>query len=188
MDQKNLLTQTLDFIQGRRRYRRWLRAVTAMAAVVVFVTTYLLILPAITKEHGLMEVEAANKEAALGENITAGIYAAAAGDGEETFFVLNISGDNAGLDERTLNFNSDGVAVLRDENGKKIELHREYQEDASVLLWFTLGQGQSSSFELPWVNGVDRFHCRVTEEKVPVISKQGETEEATKSKRRFDEN
>ena len=51
MDQKNILTQALKFIQAQKRRRWWLRAVTGMAAVVVFVTTYLLILPAITMEN-----------------------------------------------------------------------------------------------------------------------------------------
>ena len=48
MDQKHLLTQALGFLQAQRRHRWWLRTVTGMAAMVVFVTTYLLILPAIT--------------------------------------------------------------------------------------------------------------------------------------------
>ena len=54
MDQKDLLTQALGLIYDQRR-RRWrLRAVTGMAAAVIFVTTYLLILPAITLAMSLM--------------------------------------------------------------------------------------------------------------------------------------
>ena len=50
-------------------------SVTGMAAVVVFVTTYLLILPAITMEHSTLEVTATPSEAVLGETIDTEIYA-----------------------------------------------------------------------------------------------------------------
>ena len=66
MDQRNLLTYALEFIKMQRQYRWWLRAVTGMAAVVVFVTTYLLILPAITMENSVLEVTATPSEAVLG--------------------------------------------------------------------------------------------------------------------------
>ena len=74
MDQKNFLTQALDFIQTQRRHRWWMRAVTGMAAVVVFVTTYLLILPAITMENSTFEVTVTPSEAPLGEAIHSKIY------------------------------------------------------------------------------------------------------------------
>ena len=37
-----------QFIRANRRLKRWQRAVSVMAAVVVFATTYALVLPAIT--------------------------------------------------------------------------------------------------------------------------------------------
>ena len=74
MEQKNLLTQALEFIQAQQRHRWWLRMMTGMAAVVVFLTTYLLILPAITMENSTFEVTATPSEAVLGEVIDSEIY------------------------------------------------------------------------------------------------------------------
>ena len=56
MDQKNLLSHTFELIRKQRFHQRWRQVVTCLAAVVVFLTTYMLILPAITMEHGSMEV------------------------------------------------------------------------------------------------------------------------------------
>lgn len=104
MDQRNLLTYALEFIKMQRQYRWWLRAVTGMAAVVVFVTTYLLILPAITMENSVLEVTSTPSEAVLGEVIKTEIFALADDGREETYFVLTADGDNAGLDESRLDF------------------------------------------------------------------------------------
>ncbi|MBR3753007.1 MAG: CHAP domain-containing protein, partial [Ruminiclostridium sp.] len=46
-----LLSRAIEYINRQRQKRRWQKAVTAMAAVVVFCTTYALILPAITLEN-----------------------------------------------------------------------------------------------------------------------------------------
>lgn len=48
--ERNLFTRAAEFISEQRKKKRWTKAVTAMAAVVVFCTTYALILPAITQE------------------------------------------------------------------------------------------------------------------------------------------
>lgn len=156
MDQKNLLTQALGFIRDQRRYRWWLRIVTGMAAAVVFVTTYLLILPAITMEHSILEITATPSEIALGRTIYTEIFAEAEDDREETVFVLIADGDNAGLDENRIDFEND-AAFIKDETGQKIKLFREYEGDGTVQYWFTLERGQSVRFELPWINGVDRY-------------------------------
>ena len=132
MDQKHLLTQALGFLQAQRRHRWWLRTVTGMAAMVVFVTTYLLILPAITMENSIFDVTAEPPEASLGERIHSEVYAVADDGREETFFVLTADGDNAGLDERRLDFDHNDVAVIQDEDGQSIELHREYTESGEV--------------------------------------------------------
>lgn len=47
----SFLKQVLDFLNKQRQRRRWRAIVTCLAAVVVFVTTYLFILPAITMEN-----------------------------------------------------------------------------------------------------------------------------------------
>lgn len=166
MDQKSLLTQALEFIQAQRRHRRWLRTVTGMAAVVVFVTTYLLILPAITMENSILEVNAVSSRAALGERIETEIYASADDGRKETFFVLAADGRNAGLDESRFDFKRD-VAVVESEDGQDIELHREYTEDGVARYWFVLEQGQTASFSLSWVNGVDRWRTETEEISVP---------------------
>ena len=58
---KELLQQAAQYNKKRKRRKIWQRVVTVMAAMVVFVTTYLLILPAITRESqptcGLTEHE-----------------------------------------------------------------------------------------------------------------------------------
>ena len=44
------LQQAAEYTQRHRRRKRWQKVVTCLAAVVVFCTTYALILPAITME------------------------------------------------------------------------------------------------------------------------------------------
>lgn len=177
MDQRNLLTQALEFIKTQRQYRWWLRAVTGMAAVVVFVTTYLLILPAITMENSVLEVTATPSEAVLGEVIETEIFALADDGREETYFVLTADGDNAGLDESQLDFDSDGIASIEDTNGQVIDLHREYTEAGEARYWFVLQEGQSASFSLPWVNGMDRYRAEEVAEEVPVEPEEPPVEE-----------
>lgn len=158
MDQKNFLSQALSLIKRQRRQRRWLQAVTGMAAVVVFITAYLLILPAITMEHGSIQVETGKSDGVPGEPITANIYAEAADDRTETVFVLAADGNNAGLDEQQIGFDQHNTAQILDDAGQEIILHREFQKNGAIHYWFILGQGQASRFSLPWVNGVDRCH------------------------------
>ena len=51
------------YTQAHRRKKRWYRAVTCLAAVVVFCTTYALILPAITLEKECQIPEHTHTEA-----------------------------------------------------------------------------------------------------------------------------
>ncbi len=46
--ERNILARAAEFLRKSTRYKRWRRAFTGMAAVVVFITSYMLILPAIT--------------------------------------------------------------------------------------------------------------------------------------------
>lgn len=170
MDQKDFLTQASGCIRARRGRRWWLRAVTAMAAAVVLATIYLLILPARTMEHGQWDVTPAALQAAPGQTIETELQAAADDGRGETFFALSADGDNAGLDDSQLAFDGDGVAVLTDRDGQTVELHRAYTAGGAAQYWFTLPEGQSAAFALPWVNGADRYSARVTEEQVPVTA------------------
>lgn len=45
---QNFLARAAELLRASIRRKRWYRAYTCMAAAVVFVTTYMLILPAIT--------------------------------------------------------------------------------------------------------------------------------------------
>lgn len=173
----NILEQAWRFMQSQQKHRRWLRAMTAMAAVVVFVTTYLLILPAITMENSVLEVTATPSEAVLGEVIETEIFASADDGRKETYFVLTADGDNAGLDESQLDFDSDGIASIEDENEQVIDLHREYTKTGEARYWFVLQEGQSASFSLPWVNGMDRYRAEEIVEEIPVEPEEPPVEE-----------
>lgn len=173
----NILEQAWRFMQSQQKHRRWLRAMTAMAAVVVFVTTYLLILPAITMENSVLEVTATPSEAVLGEVIETEIFASADDGRKETYFVLTADGDNAGLDESQLDFDSDGIASIEDENEQVIDLHREYTKTGEARYWFVLQEGQSASFSLPWVNGMDRYRAEEIVEEIPVEPEEPLVEE-----------
>lgn len=157
MEQKNVLSQALELIKDRQRHSRWLRFVTGMAAAVVFVTTYLLILPAITMERSTLEVSALHTRAALGDTLITEIFAEAEDGREETVFVLKADGDNAGLDETQIEFDDEGIAQIEDEEGLELELHREYGKDGVTSYWFVLEEGDSVCFQLPWINGMDRY-------------------------------
>lgn len=173
----NILEQAWRFMQSQQKHRRWLRAMTAMAAVVVFVTTYLLILPAITMENSVLEVTATPSEAVLGEVIETEIFASADDGRKETYFVLTADGDNAGLDESQLDFDSDGIASIEDENEQVIDLHREYTKTGEARYWFVLQEGQSASFSLPWVNGMDRYRAEEIVKEIPVEPEEPPVEE-----------
>lgn len=167
MEQKDFLTKMLGFLQTKRQHRWWLRMVTGMAVVVIFLTVYLLILPAVTMEKSTFEVTAASSEAVFGENIYSEIHATADDGREETFFVLTADGNNAGLNESQIHFDDNGVTAVADENGQTIQLHREYTENGASHYWFVLKQGQSVSFRLPWINGTDRYRAETVTEDVP---------------------
>lgn len=129
MDQKNLLSHTFELIRKQRFHQRWRQVMTCLAAVVVFLTTYMLILPAITMEHGSMEVTATASEMFLGETNYTEIHAKADDGRAETVFALTADGENAGLDGKRIKFSDGGTAKIPTRDGEKVELHREYQED-----------------------------------------------------------
>ena len=53
----SLWRKAAEFLNNRRKDKRWRKIVTSLAAVVVFVTTYALILPAITMDDETAEQE-----------------------------------------------------------------------------------------------------------------------------------
>lgn len=154
-------------LRGRRSRRRWGRIVSVLAAMVVFCTTYLLILPAITMERGAISVESETERQALGESVATVLSAEARDDAPVTYFVLRAEGANAGLDEAALGFDGEGRAELYDAEGRCIELRREYCEDGSVLYRFALARGERRSFTLDWINGVDKLRLVAPAEPTP---------------------
>ena len=142
-------------ITKRRWYQRWRRAFAGMAAAVVFVTTYALILPAITMERENPKLYAEKTYASLGEPLFTDVAAKPDENAGETVFFLSVQGENAGLSE-SYEF-EDGVAYITDEEGREIELHRGFAEDGAVHYWFTLGPEETSHLTLEWLNGVGRM-------------------------------
>ena len=65
MDFFNKLAE--QFIKANRRLKKWQRVVSALAAVVVFVTTYAMVLPAITLDKETASTQA-GIEIAASEN------------------------------------------------------------------------------------------------------------------------
>lgn len=157
-------------LRGRRSRRRWGRIVSVLAAMVVFCTTYMLILPAITMERGAISVESETERQALGESVATVLGAEARDDAPVTYFVLRAEGANAGLDEAALSFDGEGRAELYDAEGRRIELRREYCEDGSVLYWFALARGERRSFTLDWINGVDKLRLVAPAEPTPTTT------------------
>ena len=91
--------QAENMLRGRRSRRRWGRIVSFLAAAVVFCTTYMLVLPAITMERGAISVESETDRQALGESVATVLSAEARDDAPVTYFVLRAEGAYAGLDE-----------------------------------------------------------------------------------------
>jgi len=78
-----VLQQAAVFSKLNRRTKRWQRIVAGLSAVVVFITTYALILPAITQEQELMcglEEHTHTEKCYTGENVTCGKQAHAHSD------------------------------------------------------------------------------------------------------------
>lgn len=162
MKQKKVLSEALSLVENQRQHNRWLRAMAVLGAAVVFLTIYLLMLPAITMEHSSMQVTATPSKAPLGESIYTEVKAEAKDENEETVFVLKAKGDNAGLDESALGFDEDGVALIEGADNEVIALHRVYGKNGINTYYFSLPGGQAVRFSLPWVNGTDRYKLKKT--------------------------
>lgn len=56
-------------------------------------------------------------------------------------------------------------------------MHREYTKTGEARYWFVLQEGQSASFSLPWVNGMDRYRAEEIVEEIPVEPEEPPVEE-----------
>lgn len=141
-----------DFGQKHRRRRILRRVVSGLACGVVFCTTYVLILPAITMSRANPQLNAVETRAVLGEILTLEVTAQPNSKNEQTVFYLAVEQDNAGY---ALEFDDFGVAVVACQGGEEIELHREYADDGTVGYWFVLPYADEAAvLELPCVNGI----------------------------------
>lgn len=56
-------------------------------------------------------------------------------------------------------------------------MHREYTKTGEARYWFVLQEGQSASFSLPWVNGMDRYRAEEIVKEIPVEPEEPPVEE-----------
>ena len=170
---ENLLKRILAYLEKKLKEKRWRRAMTCFAAVTVFMTTYGLILPAITMTHPHPNVSAETTEAESGEELSLRVTAEAPTGEVERIVVLAAEGDGADLSSSYV-FDNEGICEITDDEGRIIELHRSRRElnagDTSgekkyaVDYWFTLASGAQTSFTLDLVDEVsERRFAKIIE-------------------------
>lgn len=152
----SFLIKLLEILMRKLKERRWRQVITCLAAVVVFTTTYALILPAISMSTKHPSLQADELVAWSGEILTIRVEAEA--EGEDKLVLLSTEGENADLSE-AYEFNEDGIAVITDDNGKEIELYRSVRKDNDAVIdyWFLLPEGEETSFTLDLT---DRFDLK----------------------------
>lgn len=151
--EQGIFSRIAEYLSDKRRKARWQKVVSIMGALVVFVTTYALILPAITMEGRNPKIEAELQKTDPGSTLSIEVTAKADEDKERTVFYLSTSGANAGLHPDYI-FDDLGVTKITDRSGKLLELTREVESDGKVNYWFTLEKGETSDFPLTFNNGI----------------------------------
>ena len=153
---QNLWSRVLEFLKRKMWNRRWQRAATCLAAVVVFGVTYALVLPAITMTKEYPTLEAKETLVWSGEEMTVKVSAASPAGGEGKTVVLIAEGEGADL-SASYAFNEEGICVITDEAGKEIELHRSIREGKKNLVdyWFQLEANEETAFTLQLTDKVD---------------------------------
>ena len=153
---QNLLSSVLEFLRRKMWSKRWQRALTCLAAVVVFGVTYALIMPAITLTNVHPTLFAEQFSAWSGDELTVKVTAEADEDRPAQTFVLKAEGEGADL-SASYEFNEEGICVITDDEGKEIELHRSIREGKKDVVdyWFTLEPGTETAFTLSLTDEVD---------------------------------
>lgn len=143
-------------MREKRRSQIWRRTVLCFAAMVVFATTYALILPAITLEKRQPSISAELLTAESGETSEVVVHAFAGEDTAETVFVLTAQSENAGL-SLCYSFDEEGAAVVLDSEGKELLLYRSVRENTenTVDYHFILARGQKTEFTLELSDQLD---------------------------------
>ena len=153
------MEKIIVFLKRTMRNRRWRTAVTCLSAVIVFATTYALVMPAITMTGSHPSLQAEEMTAVSGEELTVRVNAKADTGGQEKTVILIADGEGADLSASYV-FDEEGICVITDETGKEIELHRSVRENDSkkqvIDYWFTLLSGDETSFTLDLIDEVDQ--------------------------------
>ena len=165
---QSLWHRILEILKRKLWSKRWQRAVTCLAAVAVFGTTYALILPAITMTGDHPTLAAEQQVAWSGDELTVKVTAGAELFGGEKTFVLTSAGEEADLSSSYV-FDEEGICVITDDEGNEIELHRSIQKESADVLpeaadqkkpeevyyWFTLDAGRKTEFTLQFIDEKD---------------------------------
>ena len=144
-----IIRQIRNFIRQAARDRLVRRVSSVLACLVVFVTAYMLILPAITLSGRHPVLEAEECSAMAGETLTVRVRAEAPEGAGDRIVTLVMDSGNAGLSERYV-FDEDGTTVVADTAGQEILLHRSARTDRADVVdyWFELPAGETAEFEL----------------------------------------
>ena len=156
---KSIIEMILGFIRQIKRNRRWRNTVTCIAALVVFVTTYLMILPAITLEGAHPRLSAETVTGWAGDPMSVTVKAESPAGSGEKVVVITAEAVDAGLSEEYV-FDSDEVTVIRDSMDQEILLHRTVREgeegkEDRFEYWFALSAGQQTEFTLNLQDEID---------------------------------
>ena len=181
---QNLLSRVLEFLRRKMWSKRWQKAVTCLAAVVVFGVTYALILPAITMTGKYPVLSAETLTAWTGDELAVKVSAETAPEDGGKIIVLTLEGEGADLSQNYA-FNEDGVCVIIDEAQNEIELHRAVREETknTVDYWFAMEPGTETVFTLNLADEVDAARFAETMEAVKLSGEEmaAEAEKATAS-------
>ena len=159
---ESLINRIIEFLKKHLLQKRWHRVATCMAAVVVFCTTYLMMLPAISMTRSSVSLGAETLSAWSGDPLSVRVTAWAKEDEDGKIFVLVPEGAGADLSSAYV-FDEDGICVITDEEGRKIELHRTFrgnkkrapEEDILADYWFSLEGGEKTAFTLQLSDEID---------------------------------
>ena len=180
----NLWSLITAFLKQRMRTKRWRRAVTCLAAVIVFGVTYALILPAITMTGKYPVLSAETLTAWTGDELTVKVSAETAPEDGGKIIVLTLEGEGADLSQNYA-FNEEGVCIILDEAQNEIELHRAVRDkvENTVDYWFAMEPGTQTVFTLNLADEVDAARFAETMEAVKLSGEEmaAEAEKATAS-------
>lgn len=193
--------RVIEYLKKKIREKRWRRLVTCMAGVVAFITTYVMILPAITMTapHPVLTAEALS--AGSGEELTFRVTAEAPEGEKEKIILLAMENLGEGADlSPSYVFDQEGICLITEESGHVIELHRTVREvqpedgktgtgaaaerdsatngeKGSVDYWFVLQPGETADFTLDLLDETDSGRFAKIVEAVKEAAEQ-ETEKA----------